>query len=121
MENENRKEKNAEHEEHTFEPLPSIDRGEDITLRDDLYDFSVLLDAVKLARLLRGIRCKINLIPFNEHPWLKFRRPDVETTLKFQKVLTNNHYTALIRESRGSDISAACGQLYGTKERLKWS
>ncbi len=77
--------------------------------------------AYKLAGLLRGIRCKINLIPFNEHPWLEFKRPDVEAILKFQKVLTDHHYTALIRESRGSDICAACGQLYGTKEGLRWS
>lgn len=77
--------------------------------------------AYKLTGLLKGIRCKINLIPFNEHPWLKFKRPDAETTLKFQKVLTDNHYTALIRESRGSDIHAACGQLYGAERGLKWS
>jgi len=71
--------------------------------------------AYKLAKLLKGIRCKINLIPFNEHPWLKLRRPDAKTILKFQRILTDSHYTAPIRESRGSDIWAACGQLYGIK------
>jgi len=71
--------------------------------------------AYKLAKILMGIRCKINLIPLNEHPWLKLRRPDAKTILRFQKILTDSHYTALIRESRGSDIWAACGQLYVVK------
>ncbi len=69
--------------------------------------------AHELARLLRGIRCKINLIPLNEHPSLKLRRPKDETVLRFQEILIENHYTVLIRESRGADIFAACGQLYG--------
>lgn len=58
MENEKRKEGNAAHEERTFEPLPSIVRSEDITLRDDQYDFSFLLDAVKVARR-RGVRFRL--------------------------------------------------------------
>lgn len=74
--------------------------------------------AYRLTKLLRGIRCKINLIPLNEHPWLKFKRPSAKTILRFQKILMDSHYTALIRESRGSDIQAACGQLYGAREGL---
>ncbi|UCE22098.1 MAG: hypothetical protein JSV46_07775 [Candidatus Aminicenantes bacterium] len=58
MESEKRKEENAAQGEQIFEPLPSIVRGEDITLRDDLYDFSVLLDSVKVARQ-RGIRFRL--------------------------------------------------------------
>lgn len=58
MESEKRKEENGAHGERIFEPLPSIVRGEDITLRDDLYDFSVLLDSVKVARQ-RGIRFRL--------------------------------------------------------------
>ena len=58
MENEKRKEGNAAHEERTFEPLPSIVRSEDITLRDDQYDFSFFLDAVKVARR-RGVRFRL--------------------------------------------------------------
>jgi len=68
-------------------------------------------DALKLARLLRGIPAKINLIPFNEHPDLPFRCPPEERILAFQEILLNEGYVATIRKSRGRDISAACGQL----------
>ncbi len=67
--------------------------------------------ARRLAKLLRGIPAKINLIPFNEHPDLPFKRPDEETILAFQKILMDAGYVATIRKSRGQDISAACGQL----------
>ena len=66
-----------------------------------------------LARLLRGLKAKINLIVFNPHPDLPFQAPDPETVLAFQEILIQSHYTTLIRESRGADISAACGQLAG--------
>ncbi len=68
-------------------------------------------DAGKLARLLRPVRSKINLIPFNEHAESEFRRPDEETVSRFQEVLHHHNYTAVIRHSKGQDISAACGQL----------
>jgi 23S rRNA (adenine2503-C2)-methyltransferase len=66
-----------------------------------------------LARLLRGLRAKINLIAFNPHPDLPFQCPESETVQAFQDILVQAHYTTLVRESRGSDISAACGQLAG--------
>jgi 23S rRNA (adenine2503-C2)-methyltransferase len=69
--------------------------------------------ARELARLLRGLRAKINLIAFNPHPDLPFQRPDPDTVLAFQDILIQAHYTTLVRESRGTDISAACGQLAG--------
>ncbi len=68
-------------------------------------------DARRLTRILRGIRCKVNLIPFNECPGILFRRPQEKTILRFQKVLLEAGYTTIIRESRGGTISAACGQL----------
>jgi 23S rRNA (adenine2503-C2)-methyltransferase len=68
-------------------------------------------DARKLAGLLRPIRSKINLIPFNPHPGSPFRRPDEKAVLAFQKILLDRHYTTIIRRSKGQDISAACGQL----------
>jgi len=70
-------------------------------------------DALRLAEVLRGIRCKVNLIPLNEAPELPFRAPRPEEVLEFQEVLLQRGYTALLRESRGADISAACGQLRG--------
>ncbi len=68
-------------------------------------------DAQRLAKLLRGIKCKVNLIPFNPFPGSEFERPDDITVRRFQKILLDHHYTAPVRESRGRDISAACGQL----------
>lgn len=68
-------------------------------------------DACRLARLLKPLRAKINLIPFNPFEGSRFKRPDETTILAFQKILTDNHYTTLIRRSKGGDIGAACGQL----------
>jgi len=68
-------------------------------------------DALRLAKLLRGIKCKVNLIPFNPFPGSEFQRPDDGVVRRFQQVLLDHHYTAPVRESRGRDISAACGQL----------
>jgi 23S rRNA (adenine2503-C2)-methyltransferase len=70
-------------------------------------------DAQKLARLLRGIRCKLNLIAFNEFPGSAFRTPAAETISAFQQILMDHNYTAVLRASKGSDILAACGQLSG--------
>jgi len=70
-------------------------------------------DARRLVRLLRGIRCKINLIPINPLEESDLQRPSKAGILVFQKILTDNNMTALIRESRGQDILAACGQLRG--------
>jgi 23S rRNA (adenine2503-C2)-methyltransferase len=68
-------------------------------------------DAHRLTRLLKGVRCKINLIPLNPHSESDFKRPPEKRVLEFQKILLNKNIRALIRESRGQDILAACGQL----------
>jgi 23S rRNA (adenine2503-C2)-methyltransferase len=68
-------------------------------------------DALRVSSLLKGIRCKLNLIPFNPCPGIPFDRPGDAAVRRFQKVLLDRHYTAPVRESRGRDISAACGQL----------
>jgi 23S rRNA (adenine2503-C2)-methyltransferase len=73
-------------------------------------------DAQRLSKLLRPIKAKINLIPFNEHCGSLFRRPDEKTILAFQDILVQHHYTAIIRNSKGRDISAACGQLRASHE-----
>jgi 23S rRNA (adenine2503-C2)-methyltransferase len=68
-------------------------------------------DARRLARLLHPIRCKVNLIPFNPHEGSEFERPSEEAILAFQEILLCKHFTAIIRRSKGEEISAACGQL----------
>jgi 23S rRNA (adenine2503-C2)-methyltransferase len=67
--------------------------------------------AKQVARLLTGLRCKINLIPFNAFPGAAFQRPSPETVTCFQAILLDHYFTATIRESRGREIGAACGQL----------
>ncbi|MBI5493544.1 MAG: 23S rRNA (adenine(2503)-C(2))-methyltransferase RlmN [Deltaproteobacteria bacterium] len=71
-------------------------------------------DATRLVRILKGLRCKVNLIPFNEHPLGAYRRPPRERTLRFQSLVRDGGINALIREARGDDIDAACGMLGGT-------
>ncbi|HDH98033.1 MAG TPA: 23S rRNA (adenine(2503)-C(2))-methyltransferase RlmN [Deltaproteobacteria bacterium] len=72
--------------------------------------------AISLAKLLKGIPSKINLIPYNESSDIPFKRPVHEQVLAFQQVLKKAKYTAIIRKSNGRDISAACGQLYAEIE-----
>jgi len=74
-------------------------------------------DARELARKLRGIPCKINLIGYNECPSLPFKSPSRDELLRFQQILLDAHYTVFIRNSRGSDIAAACGQLAAEKSQ----
>jgi 23S rRNA (adenine2503-C2)-methyltransferase len=70
-------------------------------------------DAGRLAGLLRPIKSKINLIPFNPHEGCQYQRPSEARILRFQKILIDKNYTVMIRQSKGQDISAACGQLAG--------
>ncbi|MDD3618580.1 MAG: 23S rRNA (adenine(2503)-C(2))-methyltransferase RlmN [Desulfobulbaceae bacterium] len=73
--------------------------------------------AVRLAEMLRGIPCKINLLAMNSTGDDRFRSPAMERILKFQDILRRRGYTVFIRQSRGEDISAACGQLAGRVEQ----
>lgn len=68
-------------------------------------------DAVRLAGLLKGIPCKINLIPFNRFDGAQYDSPDEDNVLSFQEYLLSRNFTVFIRKSRGSDILGACGQL----------
>jgi len=68
-------------------------------------------DAQRLVKMLRGIPSKVNLIPYNPHEQSSMKRPPEETVLAFQKVIADSNITVLVRESKGQDILAACGQL----------
>ena len=74
-------------------------------------------DARRLTVLLRGIRCKVNLLPLNESPLLPFRPSPRQRVEAFKKTLHEGGLTATIRESRGHDISAACGMLHNASEQ----
>jgi 23S rRNA (adenine2503-C2)-methyltransferase len=68
-------------------------------------------DARHLARRLRGLRAKVNLIPFNAWEGSGFRRPPIERIAAFQRALLDAGVTATVRWSKGEDVGAACGQL----------
>ena len=91
----------------------------------------VMLDGVNdspeqaraLARLLRDVPCKLNLIPWNPFAGAPFATSSRSRVLAFQKILIDEGYVTTIRKTRGEDIDAACGQLAGrvqdrTKRRL---
>jgi len=67
--------------------------------------------ANKLVKLLNGIRAKVNLIYFNPYPGTNYKRPTKQKMEKFRDTLTKKGVICTIRESKGMDISAACGQL----------
>ena len=73
-------------------------------------------NAHELARLLKRIPCKINLIPFNPHPDSEFQKPSNNRINHFVKILMSYGFTTVIRKTRGDDIDAACGQLVGDIE-----
>jgi 23S rRNA (adenine2503-C2)-methyltransferase len=70
-----------------------------------------LEDAARLARLLRGIRCKVNIIPWNPHPESDFQRPAAVDIEAFQEECKRLGLPTYLRTPRGDDIDAACGQL----------
>ena len=69
--------------------------------------------AEELAKLLRQLPCKINLIPFNAFEGSDYLKPSGNRVKRFQKYLQGEGYVTTIRSTRGDDIMAACGQLVG--------
>lgn len=74
--------------------------------------------ARELVKLLNGIRAKVNLILFNPHEGSIYKRPRIEKALEFQRFMRDKGVTCTIRESKGLDILAACGQLKQRSERI---
>jgi len=72
-----------------------------------------------LARKLRGIPCKINLLAYNATDNLGYESSSPERIEHFQEILRRHGYTVLLRDSRGADISAACGQLATRKSTVQ--
>jgi 23S rRNA (adenine2503-C2)-methyltransferase len=68
-------------------------------------------DARRLAKLLAGIKAKVNLIPLNAAPGIPFDRPSDWRVDEFARTLAERGVTVSVRKSRGRDIRAACGQL----------
>jgi 23S rRNA (adenine2503-C2)-methyltransferase len=70
-------------------------------------------DARELVKILKGIRAKVNVIPFNPHPGSSYVRPSDERIARFRDVLHEAGVQVNVRRPRGDDIQAACGQLQG--------
>ncbi len=70
-----------------------------------------IASAQKLIKMLNGIKAKVNLIYFNPYEGTSYQRPTRESMIKFQEYLLSKGLICTIRESKGLDISAACGQL----------
>lgn len=70
-----------------------------------------VIDAHRLAKLLKGMKKKVNLIPLNAADSISLSPASRKRVLQFQKILLEYHVTANIRRARGHDISAACGML----------
>jgi 23S rRNA (adenine2503-C2)-methyltransferase len=68
-------------------------------------------DARALAKLLAGVKSKVNVIPLNAAAGIPFDRPSDEAIDRFARILSERGVTVSVRKSRGRDIRAACGQL----------
>jgi len=68
-------------------------------------------DAKRLVKLLKGIRCKVNLIPFNEFSGSLYQRPSQDMIEAFQQTVRKGGLDVYLRRSRGDDVLGACGQL----------
>ena len=77
-----------------------------------------LRHAVEMAKMLRGIDCRVNLIRFHAIPDVDLKTSDEQKMVTFRDYLTSNGIMTTIRKSRGEDIFAACGML-STKEKQK--
>lgn len=85
-------------------------------LIDQLNDQESDLDA--LCELLNRKESKINLIPFNEYPGSEYKKPKKDQVIWFMNELNRRGYTCTIRQTKGDDILAACGQLKTEYEKL---
>jgi 23S rRNA (adenine2503-C2)-methyltransferase len=74
-------------------------------------------DARRLAKLLAGVKSKVNLIPLNAAPGIPFDRPSDDAIDRFARILADHDLVVSVRKSRGRDIRAACGQLIVESER----
>ena len=75
--------------------------------------------AIELSRLLKGINCYVNIIPYNETSHIEFKKSSKNSILEFYDILKKNNINVTIRREFGSKVSAACGQLRANyKEEL---
>ena len=77
--------------------------------------------AEELSKLLKGINCYVNIIPYNETTHIEYKKSDKTTIMEFYNVLKKNNIGVTIRREFGSELNAACGQLRSHHmEEIKW-
>lgn len=74
--------------------------------------------ALELSKLIQGMNCYVNLIPYNETNNFEFKRSSTIQIMKFYDILKKNKINVTIRKEFGGNISAACGQLRSKKEDI---
>jgi 23S rRNA (adenine2503-C2)-methyltransferase len=97
--------------------------------RHILFEYVMLKDvndtsehAQQLAKLLKGVSAKVNLIPFNPFPQADYQTSSAKTIENFQNILFSKGIRTMTRRTRGEDVDAACGQLAGkVKDKTKRS
>ena len=73
-------------------------------------------NAIELSKILKGINCYVNLIPYNETSHIEYKKSEKEQILKFYDTLKKNNINVTIRKEFGKKVSAACGQLRSNYE-----
>ncbi len=98
--------------------IPAIKKYINVTNRRVTFEYIMLKgindsekNAIELSKLLRGINCYVNLIPYNETSHIDLIKSDKNTIIKFYDTLKKNKINVTIRKEFGSKVSAACGQL----------
>ncbi len=103
--------------------IPVIKEYIELTNRRVTFEY-ILLDQVndqekharELSKLLRGMNCYVNLIPYNETSHIEYRQSKKESIMRFYDALKKNKINVTIRREFGSTVSAACGQLRASYE-----
>ena len=105
--------------------IPAIKTYLERTNRRITFEYILLKDindstkcAEELSKLVKGINCYINLIPYNETENIGFKRTNTIQIMRFYDILKKNNVNVTIRREFGGKISAACGQLRSKKEEL---
>ncbi|MCM1371207.1 MAG: 23S rRNA (adenine(2503)-C(2))-methyltransferase RlmN [Clostridium sp.] len=108
------------------EVIKAVKKYVEITNRKVTFEYILLRDvndtkecALELSRLLKGINCYVNLIPYNETTHIEYKKTLKENILKFYDVLKKNKINVTIRREFGSKVNAACGQLRSNYEEGK--
>lgn len=105
--------------------IPALKTYLERTNRRITFEYILLKDindstkcAEELSKLVKGINCYINLIPYNETENISFKRTNTIQIMRFYDILKKNNVNVTIRREFGGKISAACGQLRSKKEEV---